>query len=146
MPRVPLPPEVDAFLRRPNQAVLALLRPGGAPHTLATWYDWDGRELLVNTETGKDRIGWAREDGRVALTAIDPASFYRHVSVIGRIERITDDPDLADIDRLARRYTGGEYPRRSRPRTSLWVRLERWHGWDRAPSEAASPERPRLPV
>ena len=39
MPLVPVPAEVDAFLRLPNPAVIATLRPDGSPHSVPTWYD-----------------------------------------------------------------------------------------------------------
>jgi Pyridoxamine 5'-phosphate oxidase len=38
MPKPPLPPELDALLREPNPAVIATLKPDGAPHSVATWY------------------------------------------------------------------------------------------------------------
>ena len=40
------------------------------------------------------------------------------------------DAGLADIDRLARHYTGRPYDRRDRPRVSVWMRIDSWHGWD----------------
>jgi hypothetical protein len=53
-----------------------------------------------------------------------------HVSLLGRIVEIYDDVDLADIDRLARRYAGAPFSRRDRRRVSAWLQPERWHGWD----------------
>ena len=49
-------PEVDAFLRRPNPAVIATLRPDGSPHTVATWYDWEDGRALVNMEVTRLRL------------------------------------------------------------------------------------------
>ncbi len=37
MPPVPVPADVDEFLRRPNPAVVGTLRPDGSPHTVVTW-------------------------------------------------------------------------------------------------------------
>jgi len=34
-----LPPQVEAFLKQPNAAVIATVRPDGFPMTVATWYD-----------------------------------------------------------------------------------------------------------
>ena len=39
------------------------------------------------------------------------------------------DADLADIDRLARRYTGNEFRRRGSKRVSAWLEPDRWHAW-----------------
>src|SRR5437588_1377997 len=104
MPRVPVPTEVDEFLAQPNAAVVATLRPDGSPHTAATWYDWEDGRVLLNMDESRVRLGYLRRDPRAALTVLDEENWYRHVSLIGRVVSIEDDPDLEDIDRLARRY------------------------------------------
>jgi hypothetical protein len=75
------------------------------------------------------RLRFMRRDPRVALTALGVDSWYSHVSLIGRAVRIEDDPDLADIDRLAIRYTGKPFRRRESRRVSAWIEPERWHAW-----------------
>ena len=147
MPPAPIPAEVDAFLRQPNNCVMATLRPDGSPHTVATWYDWDGETLLVNLDEPRKRLEWMRADGRVALTMIDPGDFYRHISIMGRVVDISPDTDRADIDRLSRRYVGMPYPRRRLPRVSVRIAIDRWFGWDRSPKDPADGGgRERLPV
>jgi PPOX class probable F420-dependent enzyme len=130
MPQVPVPREVDDFLAQPNPAVVATLRPDGSPHTVPTWYDWEGGRALLNMETTRLRLSYMRRDPRVALTALATESWYRHVSLIGRVVSIEDDAELVDIDRLARRYTGRPFSRRDARRMSAWVEVERWHGWE----------------
>lgn len=61
---------------------------------------------------------------------IDSDDPYRHISLLGEAEEIYVDEDLADIDRLALRYTGAPYQTRDSDRVSAWVRLGSWHGWD----------------
>ena len=56
MPRVPVPPEVDAFLARPNPAVVATVSPSGEPHTAATWYDWEDGRVLLNMDESRLRL------------------------------------------------------------------------------------------
>jgi PPOX class probable F420-dependent enzyme len=129
VPRPPVPTEVDEFLAQPNPAVVATLRPDGSPHTVPTWYDWEGGRVLLNMEATRLRLRHMRHDPRVALT-VRGESWYRHVSVLGRVVSIEDDPELADIDRLARRYTGSPFSRREATRVSAWVEVERWHGWE----------------
>ncbi len=70
-----------------------------------------------------------RRDPRAALTVLDEKSWYRHVSLIGRVLSIDDDADLTDIDRLAVRYTGQPFRSRNAKRVSAWLEPERWHGW-----------------
>jgi PPOX class probable F420-dependent enzyme len=129
VPRVPVPPEVDDFLHRPNPAVVATLRPDGSPHSVPTWYDWEDGRVLLNMEDTRLRLGYMRRDPRVALTVLAEDGWYRHVSLLGRIVSIEDDPELADIDRLAVRYTGQPFRTRDRKRVSAWMQPERWHGW-----------------
>ncbi|TMK90702.1 MAG: PPOX class F420-dependent oxidoreductase [Actinobacteria bacterium] len=129
MPTLPLPHELDDFLRRPNPAVVATLRRDGSPHTAATWYDWDGRRVPLNMDESRLRLRHMRRDPRVALTALAEESWYSHVSLLGRIVSIEDDPDLVDIDRLARRYTGREFRTRDARRVSAWLEPDRWHSW-----------------
>ena len=124
-----MPNDVDEFLSQPNSAVIATLRPDGSPHTAATWYDWEGGRVLLNMDASRLRLGYMRRDPRVALTAVDLDDWYRQVTLMGRVASIEDDPDLADIDRLARRYTGREYRNRDRRSVSAWVEPERWYGW-----------------
>jgi PPOX class probable F420-dependent enzyme len=130
VPRVPVPSEVDDFLAEPNPAVVATLRPNGTPHTVPTWYDWEDGRVLLNMEATRLRLSFMRRDPRVALTALGAASWYRHVSLMGRVVSLEDDPELVDIDRLAQRYTGRPFSRRDAKRVSAWVQPERWHGWE----------------
>ena len=129
MPRVPVPSHVDEFLRRPNPAVVATLRPDGSPHSVPTWYDWEDGRVLLNMEDTRLRLGYMRRDPRVALTVLAEDSWYRHVSLLGRVVSIEDDETLADIDRLAIRYTGRPFRTRDARRVSAWMEPDRWHGW-----------------
>lgn len=130
MPPVPVPSDVDEFLARPNPAVVATLRPDGAPHTVPTWYDWEDGRILLNMDETRLRLGYMQRDPRVALTVLDAESWYRHISLLGRVVWIGDDPELADIDRLALRYQGKPFGTRDRRRVSAWMEPDRWHGWN----------------
>ena len=88
--------------------------------------------MLLNMDDTRVRIKHLRRDPRVTLTVLDEASWYTHVSLIGRVEELIDDPDLTDIDRLSRHYGGEPYPDRVSPRTSGWMTIEKWHGWGAA--------------
>jgi PPOX class probable F420-dependent enzyme len=131
VPRVPVPPELDEFLRLPNPAVVATLRPDGSPHTVPTWYDWQDGRVLLNMEDTRLRLRYLRRDPRAALSVLGSGEdgWYRHVSLLGRVTSIADDESLEDIDRLARRYTGKPFRKRDKPRVSAWLEPERWHGW-----------------
>lgn len=135
MPVPPLPDDVRALLARPNPAVMATIARDGRPVTVATWYlvEDDGT-VLLNLDAGRARLRHLRSDPRVSLTALAEGDWYTHVSVQGHVTSIADDDDLVDIDRLSRHYTGHEYGRRDRPRVSVHVTIDRWHGWGAAGS------------
>jgi PPOX class probable F420-dependent enzyme len=132
LPRLPLPPEIDEFLRRPQPAVVASVRADGSPHTVATWYAWDGERVLFSMDESRLRLRFMRRNPRIALTALDGDGWYRHVSLVGRIVSIDEDEDLRDIDSLALRYTGVPFRTRDRRRFSARAEIETWHAWDGA--------------
>lgn len=130
MPSAPLPPDAQEFLRRPNPCVIATLRPPGEPLSVATWYDWlDDGTVLVNMDVTRRRLEYMRADPRVSLTVLDKDSWYRHISLLGRVTDIRRDPDLTDVDRLSVRYTGKPYRDRQRDSWTAVITIDRWHGW-----------------
>ena len=137
----PLPDQVTEMLGKPNPAVITAIRPDGQPVSVATWYilDDDGR-IFVNMDEGRKRLDYLRNDPRVSITVLDNDDWHTHVSMQGRVSQIEDDPDLSGIDRLSRRYTGGDYPVRDRKRVNAWIDVDRWHGWGSAPLNAADAE------
>jgi len=124
-----LPPEIDKLLRRPNPSVVATLRQDGSPHTVATWYLWDGDRVLLNMDESRARLGFIRRDPRVSLTVLDAESWYRQVTLLGRVVELVDDDELTDIDRLSRHYGGEPFRDRESRRVSAWVEVESWHLW-----------------
>ena len=130
MPPAPIPPEIAEFLRKPNPAVVATVRPDGSPHSVATWYDVVDGLILLNLAATRTRLEHMRHDPRVSLTVLDVDNWYTHVTLTGVIERLEDDPQLADIDRLALRYQGHRFRNREAARVSAWMRCERWYRWD----------------
>jgi PPOX class probable F420-dependent enzyme len=130
MPEAPVPEIVDQFLTRPNPAIVATLRRDGSPHSVPTWYDWEDGRVLLNMDESRLRLSHLRRDPRAALTVLDVDGWYRHVTLFGTVVSIEDDSDLADIDRLAVRYTGRPFGRRDSRRISAWMVPDRWHGWD----------------
>jgi PPOX class probable F420-dependent enzyme len=129
MPGPPLPPEIDELLRRANPAVVATVRPDGSPHSVATWYLWDGQRILLNMDESRARLGFLRREPRVSLTVLDAESWYSQVNLDGRVAELVDDERLEDIDRLALHYSGRPFRDREHRRVSAWVEVERWHAW-----------------
>jgi PPOX class probable F420-dependent enzyme len=130
MPKPPLPDELQALLREPNPAVMASLKPGGGPLSVATWYLWDDGRVLVNLDHSRARLEHLRADGRVSLTVLDTDDWYRHVSLRGRVAEIVEDVGLKDIDRISDHYRGAPYPNRDNQRFSVWIDVDSWHAWN----------------
>jgi PPOX class probable F420-dependent enzyme len=129
VPRVPVPPEVDAFLARPNPAVVATVSPSGKPRSDATWYDWEDGRVLLNMDESRLRLRYLRRNPAVALTVLGEDDWYAQVTLLGRIVSLDDDPDLAGIDRLSMRYLGQPYRSRDARRVTAWMQPERWTAW-----------------
>jgi PPOX class probable F420-dependent enzyme len=129
MPTLPLPDKARELLVKPNPAVITTLRPDGQPVSVATWYVLDGDRFLVNLDEGRKRVSYLRHDPRVTLAVLAADDWYTYVGVQGRVVELVDDPDLADIDRIAQHYTGRPYPIRDGRRISVWIEVDRWHGW-----------------
>jgi PPOX class probable F420-dependent enzyme len=129
MPKSPVPDDLGAVLARPNPAVIATLRPDGAPQSVPTWYLWEDGRVLVNMDASRVRLEHMRRDPRVALTVLAADNWYAHVSLRGRVTSLETDEDLSDIDRLATHYRGEPYPNRRDPRMSAWIEVTSWHRW-----------------
>lgn len=129
VPKPPLPDAVREMLARPNPCVLSTVRPDGQPVSVATWYLLDGERILLNMHESRRRLDYLRNDPRVSLTIFDGPNWYAHVSLQGRAVQITDDPDSAVADRVARHYTGEPFSDRSGGRVSAWVEIDRYHPW-----------------
>jgi len=135
MPELPFTDDVRTLLTKPNPAVVTTLRSDGQPISVATWYLLeDDDRVLLNMDDTRVRLKHLRRDPRVTLTILDEASWYTHVSLIGRVEGLAPDEGLVDIDRLSVHYGGNPYPDRESPRTSAWLVVEKWHGWGAAKS------------
>jgi PPOX class probable F420-dependent enzyme len=129
MPRVPVPPEIDAFLAQPNPAVVATVSPNGTPHTAATWYDWEAGRVFLNMDASRLRLAYLRQNPGVALTVLGADDWYRQITLLGRIVSIEEDPELTGIDRLSIRYTGRAFRGREAHRVTAWMQPERWSSW-----------------
>ena len=78
------------------------------------------------------RLRWIQERPEVSLTVLKEEEWYTHVSLRGPVVRWEHDEQaaLADIDRLARHYTGHDFGNRTASRVSAWIEITHWHGWD----------------
>jgi PPOX class probable F420-dependent enzyme len=133
MPKPPLPSELQELLAGPNPAVIATVRPDGRPHSVPTWYEWQDGRVLVNMDRSRSRLAHIQRNPRVALTIMPSGDWYSHVSILGDVVEIRDDPDLADIDRLAERYAGRPHGDRERDSVTAIIEPVVWSAWGNVP-------------
>jgi PPOX class probable F420-dependent enzyme len=144
MPKAPLPPQLQEVLAKPNPAVIGTVRPDGTPNTVATWYLWENGRVLVSMDEGRRRLEYLRRDPHVSLTVLDGDAWYRHITLHGRA-KLREDPDLADIDRIATHYMGRPYGQRDRGRVSAWIEDRHASCCESAAARAATRSAPRAP-
>jgi PPOX class probable F420-dependent enzyme len=105
-----MPDALLDLLRRPSPCFLSTLMPDGSPQMTQTWVDTDGRDVLINTVRGHQKVRNVERDPRVALNVADPDDPSRYFEVRGRVVEVTEDGAREHIDELSQRYIGGPYP------------------------------------
>ena len=111
MTAVDLPKGLRALLELPSTCYLATLMRDGSPHVTQTWVDTDGRNILINTVAGFQKVRNVARDPRVCVTVSDHERPTRYFSVRGRVLDVTSDGAAEHIEKLAWRYLGKPYPR-----------------------------------
>ncbi len=105
-----LGPEVRQAFDGANYWSVATLNPDGSPQVTPVWAGLDGDRILVNTAVGRKKDRNLQRDPRIALCLHIPDSGSNNIAVQGRVvERLEGDRANADIDALARKYTGKDY-------------------------------------
>jgi PPOX class probable F420-dependent enzyme len=123
---VPLSPEVQQLIDRPNFAHLSTLMPDGSPQSVPVWVGREGDHLVICTGENSLKAKNTRRDPRVALSVIDFANPYEEVQIRGRVVERRPDPDLRVMDPISQKYTGKPFPFRSPDgRVALMIEIEK---------------------
>lgn len=94
-----------------NYAALTTLFADGTPQTQVMWVGCDDDHVLINTEIHRAKFKNVERDPRVTVTVWDNENPYSYVEVRGRVvATVGGDAARADIDALARKYMGTDYP------------------------------------
>jgi PPOX class probable F420-dependent enzyme len=105
--------DVRALFEGANYGHLATLLPDGSPHSVPVWVGVEGGRICFFTQEGSRKARNVARDGRVALSIVDHENPYRMAQVRGRVvECLEGDAALEVMDRMARRYTGADFPLR----------------------------------
>ena len=108
-----IPEKYQDLLNKKAFAQLATIMPDGTPQVSPVWFEYDGKNILINSAKGRVKDKNMRRDPRVGLDIQDPDNPYRHVSIRGRVVQITEDGADAHIDKLTQKYINQDrYPYR----------------------------------
>jgi PPOX class probable F420-dependent enzyme len=110
-----LDPQVRELLEGANFVSLATLMPNGSPHSTVVWAEVeDGRPCFFTAAPQSRKARNVAGDPRVAMTVVDRDNPYRSGQLRGTVtELVEGDAAMAIIDRMARKYTGADFPMRS---------------------------------
>lgn len=116
-----IPAELLDVLERPNFVHLATLRKDGSPKLDPVWIGVrNDHTLVVGTGRGSLKTQNVLRDPRVALSVIDRDNPYREGQLRG-VAEVVDDPDVAIMDEISRKYIGREFPMRGSNRVALVI-------------------------
>jgi len=100
-----LAPDVAEFLRLANVAALATVRPDGRPHVVPVWYEYDGKEFVISTLRGTQKLKNITSKGFAVLSIYTQDLPYRQITVQGTA-RAGSPIDNVWRERVATRYLG----------------------------------------
>jgi PPOX class probable F420-dependent enzyme len=110
---VQVPADVEALLEGRNFAHVATLLPDGSPHSVPVWVGVEDGHVVFFTQEGSRKARNVERDPRVAISVLDHERPYLSAHLRGRVVGKREGEAALDVmDRLARRYTGEDFPLR----------------------------------
>jgi PPOX class probable F420-dependent enzyme len=122
----PIPEAAHHLFDGPYFAHVATIMRDGTPQTTPVWIAREGDTILFNTDKRRAKYRNLERDPRVSLSihntdkTVQP---YEWIQVRGRVQGFEDDPELAQLDELSRKYTGGDYRNREPGQQRVVVRV-----------------------
>ena len=112
---VNVPEKFMDLLNREKKAFahLALVMKDGTQHVTPVWFDFDGKQFIINTARGRVKDKILRRHPQVAMSIQDPANPYRYMQARGKVIEETEQGGYDMICHLNEKYHGDRnYPRR----------------------------------
>ena len=120
-----IPEKYQDLLNKKAFAQLATIMPDGTPQVSPVWFEYDGKNIVINSAKGRVKDKNMRRDPRVGLDIQDPDNPYRHVSIRGRVVQITEDGADAHIDKLTKKYINQDrYPYRGQGEVRVIYKIQ----------------------
>lgn len=101
-----IPAEYEDLLTTGVVVALVTMMPDGHPQCTPVWCDYDGRHIIVNAGSGRQKGRNMKRDPRVTVMAVDPKDPFRFLEVRGLVDEIVIDETGENMNMLALRYTG----------------------------------------
>jgi PPOX class probable F420-dependent enzyme len=106
-----IPEDVRFLLEGRNFAHVATLLPDGSPHSVPVWVGVEDDRVVFFTLEGSRKARNVERDPRVAISVVDHERPYLSAHLRGHVVgKREGDAALEVMDRLARRYTGKDFP------------------------------------
>ena len=106
-----IPVEYRDLLDRPVLVSLATQMSDGSLQVQPVWCSYDGANILVNTEKGRQKYRNTSRRPAVTILAVDPDNVTRWLEVRGTVVGETEEGANDHIDELAKLYLGvDKYP------------------------------------
>jgi PPOX class probable F420-dependent enzyme len=106
-----IPEDVRPLLEGRNFAHVATLLPDGSPHSVPVWVGVEDDRVVFFTQEGSRKARNVERDPRVAISVVDHERPYLSAHLRGRVVgKREGEAALEVMDRLARRYTGKDFP------------------------------------
>ena len=102
-------PEVQALLSAPHHAVLSTQNGDGSILSTVVWIAYEDGELFVNSAVGRRWPTNLDRDPHATVVVMDPQNPYCFVEVRGTVTSSVER-GLDDINKLAHKYIGRDYP------------------------------------
>ncbi|MGW4523864.1 PPOX class F420-dependent oxidoreductase [Amycolatopsis sp. NPDC004378] len=104
-------PETEELATGKNFAAVTTVLPSGRLQTQMVWVHVEDGELVLNTEAHRAKSRNVARDPRITVLIRDEQDPYRYAEVRGRVTGVENgERARRQVDELARKYTGGDYP------------------------------------
>lgn len=95
------------FLEQPRIARVTTIDESGYPHTVPTWFDVDGEELVFSLQRQRVRLKHIKANPKGAVTVGGDPGDNEGYLFKGQFY-VVEDPDHSSINKMIHRYLSGE--------------------------------------
>lgn len=109
-----------------NFGYLATLNKDGSPHVTPVWVDREGDLIVVNTRPERVKVKNTKRDPRVAIAITDASNQLNMVTYKAKVVEQTTKGAKEHIDKMYKKYVGGDKYPGNEPRIMLKIRPEHY--------------------